>query len=113
MNLPRGRHGIHIHESGDVSAPDLSSAGGHFNPTNERHGGPDSAERHVGDLGNLEGNNINVGNLDYVDRRIRLDGPSSIIGKAVIIHERPDNLKSQPSGNAGARIAGGVIERRK
>lgn len=110
-NLTPGAHGFHVHEHGDLSAPDLTSAGGHFNPTNHPHAAPTSDQRHVGDLGNLEANSQGVATLDYVDTKIALDGANSIIGRAVIIHANPDDLKSQPTGNAGGRVAGGVIER--
>jgi superoxide dismutase, Cu-Zn family len=109
-NLTRGAHGIHIHEKGDLSAPDLSSAGGHFNPHNEPHAGPTAEHRHVGDLGNLDANTVGIAELDYVDPHLKLSGPDSILGKAVIVHQDPDDLKSQPSGNSGLRIAGGLIE---
>jgi superoxide dismutase, Cu-Zn family len=87
QNLKPGKHGFHIHEKGDCSAPDAMSAGGHFNPMHEHHGGPHTAERHVGDFGN--------------------------IGKSVIVHEKEDDLKTDPSGNSGTRIACGVIEAAK
>jgi Cu-Zn family superoxide dismutase len=107
--LKPGKHGFHIHEHGDCGSSDLASAGGHFNPTNKVHGGPDSAERHVGDLGNLEANASGFAHYDRVDKVISLNGPDSIIGKSVLLHEDPDDLTSDPSGNAGKRIACGVI----
>ncbi|MDX2186401.1 MAG: superoxide dismutase family protein [Opitutaceae bacterium] len=112
-NLSEGEHGFHIHEKGDLSADDLSSAGDHFNPGGHAHGGPKSDKRHAGDLGNLSANSDGIAKLDYVDRTLKLDGNHSIIGKSVIVHESRDDLKSQPSGGSGARIAGGVIERVK
>jgi superoxide dismutase, Cu-Zn family len=105
-----GEHGFHIHEKGDCSAPDGSSAGGHFNPTNAHHGARDASERHAGDLGNLKADPYGMARLDITDDKISLDGPSSIVGKAVIIHEKADDFQTQPAGNAGARIACGVIE---
>lgn len=111
VNLTPGDHGFHVHEKGDLSAPDLTSAGGHFNPTGQPHGAPDSDRRHVGDLGNLKANERGVATLDFVDRHLTLDGKNSIVGKAVIVHEKADDLKSQPTGDAGGRVAGGVIER--
>lgn len=108
--LKPGKHGFHVHEHGDCSAPDASSAGGHFNPTNSKHGGPDSPERHVGDLGNLEADQDGHAHYSRVDKLIKLDGPNSIIGKSIIVHADPDDLTSQPAGNAGARIACGKIE---
>jgi Cu-Zn family superoxide dismutase len=105
-----GAHGIHIHEKGDCSAPDASSAGGHFNPTGAPHAGPDAPARHVGDLGNITINKDGKGilNLDVADVKGFTDW-NSIIGKAVILHAKADDLKTQPTGDAGGRIACGVI----
>lgn len=107
--LKPGKHGFHIHEHGDCGSPDASSAGGHFNPTHKKHGGPDSAERHVGDLGNLEANSQGLAHYDRVDSVISLNGPQSIIGKSIIVHADEDDLVSDPTGNAGKRIACGEI----
>jgi Cu-Zn family superoxide dismutase len=111
--LTYGEHGFHIHEKGDCSAPDASSAGGHFNPTTHPHAARDAATRHVGDLGNLKADPYGLARIDFVDTQISLSGPDSIIGKAVIIHEKADDLTTQPTGNAGARQACGVIEAAK
>jgi Cu-Zn family superoxide dismutase len=108
--VPFGEHGFHIHEKGDCSAPDASSAGGHFNPTGAHHGARDAEDRHAGDLGNLKSDPYGMARIDITDSKISLDGPNSIIGKAVIIHEKVDDYKTQPTGNAGARLACGVIE---
>jgi Cu-Zn family superoxide dismutase len=108
-NLTAGRHGFHIHEYGDCSAVDATSAGGHFNPQNKPHGAPDSAERHVGDLGNIEANQAGLAVTDFVAPRPALEGPQAIIGRSVIVHAKADDLKSQPTGAAGARLACGVI----
>lgn len=108
--LEPGSHGFHIHEFGDCSAPDASSAGGHYNPTNSIHAGPEDLPRHVGDLGNLNANKKGVASYDYVDFGLSLDGPQSIIGKSVIVHENKDDFISQPTGNAGPRLACGVIK---
>jgi superoxide dismutase, Cu-Zn family len=110
-NLTPGEHGFHVHEKGDLSAPDLSSAGGHFNPTKLQHGGREAEMRHAGDMGNLKADASGVAHLDYVDKHMSLGGPDSVVGRAVIIHEKADDMKSQPAGNSGARIAGGVIEK--
>jgi superoxide dismutase, Cu-Zn family len=107
--LTTGLHGFHIHEKGDCSAPDAESAGGHFNPAGNPHAGPADQKRHAGDLGNLEGNVYENVYYETVDRVISLDGPDSIIGRAVIVHAGQDDLKTQPSGGAGARVACGVI----
>ena len=108
--LTPGKHGIHIHEKGDCGAPDASSAGPHYNPTGHPHGAP-SAEHHMGDLGNIEAGADGTGHLDLVVDFIDLDGPNSVIGKAVIVHAGQDDLTSQPSGNSGARVACGVIRK--
>jgi superoxide dismutase, Cu-Zn family len=108
--LKPGKHGFHVHEHGDCSAADASSAGGHFNPTGKKHGGPDSEERHVGDFGNLEADGTGVAHYDRLDKVIQLSGPNSIVGKSIIIHADADDLVSQPSGNSGARVACGIIE---
>ena len=96
-------HGFHVHQYGDCSASDGTSAGGHFNPHGADHAGPDAASRHVGDLGNSEAT------YDRVDTHLAVEGESSIIGRAVIVHGGTDDLSSQPSGAAGPRIACGVI----
>lgn len=110
QSLAEGDHGFHVHEKGDCSAPDGSSAGGHFNPTNLPHAGRDAQKRHVGDLGNLTADANGVASVNFVDSHLELSGPNSIIGKAVIVHAGPDDFTSQPSGNAGGRVACGVIE---
>ncbi len=109
--LKPGDHGFHIHEYGDCSAPDASSAGGHFNPTGMPHGGPDSEKHHLGDLGNITANEDGVAHMDRVFAFLSLSGTNSIIGHSMILHANPDDLKSQPSGNAGPRVACGVIKR--
>lgn len=109
--LKAGPHGFHIHETGDCSKADFTSAGGHFNPTHGEHGSMSSAKKHIGDLGNLIANNKKKANTTLVVEGMTMKpGANSIIGKAVIIHKDQDDLKSQPAGNAGARIACGVIE---
>jgi superoxide dismutase, Cu-Zn family len=107
--LTPGKHGFHIHEFGDCSAPDGSSAGGHFNPTNQKHGGPDHLERHAGDLGNIVADAFGIAHYDRVDSVITLNGPNTIIGRSLIVHANPDDLKTQPTGNAGGRVACGLI----
>jgi Cu-Zn family superoxide dismutase len=111
--LVYGDHGFHVHEKGDCSAPDGASAGGHFNPGGKPHAARDAAARHAGDLGNLKADPYGLGRVDFVDAGLSLSGPESIIGKAVIIHEKADDFSTQPSGNAGARQACGVIEAAK
>lgn len=107
--LTPGLHGFHVHEFGDCTMVDGTCAGGHFNPTNMPHGGPDSDKRHVGDLGNIKADDQGVAEFQLKDKVIQLNGPYSIIGRSIIIHEKADDLKSQPSGDAGKRIGCGVI----
>lgn len=107
--LTPGKHGFHIHEFGDCSSPEAKSAGGHFNPGGHHHGAPDSVDRHAGDLGNIEADAAGKAHLELHDKVIKLSGANSIIGHAVIVHEKADDLKTQPTGDAGGRVACGVI----
>jgi len=107
--LTPGKHGFHIHEYGDCNSPDGMSAGGHFNPSHSKHGGPDSVDRHAGDLGNLVANEMGIATYNRVDTVIKLNGPDTIIGRAMIVHALPDDYVTQPTGNAGGRLACGVI----
>jgi superoxide dismutase, Cu-Zn family len=108
--LTPGKHGFHVHEFGDCSAVDASSAGAHFNPTNQPHAGPDAGARHEGDMGNVEADPSGNAKLDYVDHQISLTNDAkSVIGRSVVVHAKPDDLKTQPSGDSGVRIACGVI----
>ncbi|MFQ5637224.1 MAG: superoxide dismutase family protein [bacterium] len=107
--VPEGTHGFHIHQYGDCSSGDGKSAGGHFNPEGVPHAGPDAAERHVGDLGNISADENGVAHADFVDSKLTFEGENSIIGKGVILHADADDLTTQPTGAAGARISCGVI----
>ena len=107
--LTPGKHGFHIHEFGDCSAPDGTSAGGHFNPEKNPHAGHDAAKRHVGDMGNVEADSSGKAHLELTDNMMTMSGENSIIGRGVIVHEKADDLKSQPTGDAGGRVACGVI----
>ena len=107
--LAPGKHGIHIHEFGDATTTDGSSLGGHFNPKNIMHGGPDDKVRHLGDLGNIEADRTGRAKFSRIDTRISLSGSNSIIGRSIVIKEKADDLKTQPGGNAGSRIGFGVI----
>ena len=104
--LSAERHGFHIHQFGDCSALDGTSAGGHFNPLEKEHNSPDVMNRHIGDMGNITTNPEGISTVDYVDKAISID---IIIGRGVIIHAGEDDFTSQPSGSAGPRIACGVI----
>jgi superoxide dismutase, Cu-Zn family len=110
--VPAGTHGFHIHEKGDCSAPDGASAGGHFNPDGKKHGAPTAPEHHIGDMGNLEVAANGKLNVNTTLSGVSLNGANSIVGKAVILHGGADDMTTQPTGNAGARIACGVIEKK-
>lgn len=107
--LSPGEHGFHVHECG-ICEGDGTSACAHFNPTKSKHGGPDSPERHVGDLGNILADENGHGHYERVDQLISLHGENSILGRSVIVHADRDDFTSQPSGNSGARIGCGIIE---
>lgn len=107
--LTPGKHGFHIHQFGNTTAPDGTSAGGHFNPMKEDHAGPMDEMRHAGDLGNLEANEDGVATYEWTDRSMMFHGPMSILGRGLVVHAGEDDLKSQPTGAAGARVAVGVI----
>ena len=108
---PNTKHGFHIHEKGDLSSPDLMSTGGHYNPDKHIHGGPTTSPVHAGDLGNLEADDKGVAKMDLTVDNISLGGAKNdVVGKPVIIHAKEDDYKTQPTGNAGGRIGGGIIE---
>lgn len=107
--LKPGKHGFHVHEFGDCSSPDFNTAGAHFNPMKHEHGDPTSQNRHAGDLGNIEADANGTARFEWVDQSLTFYGPNSIIGRSVVVHENPDDMTTQPSGNAGGRIACGVI----
>lgn len=104
--LEPGNHGFHIHQFGDCTAEDGTSAGGHFNPNENMHAGPDAEDRHMGDMGNITANEDGVATIEYTDDTIRID---QIIGRGIIVHAGEDDLTSQPSGAAGPRLGCGVI----
>jgi Cu-Zn family superoxide dismutase len=111
--LTPGFHGFHIHEKGDCSAPDATSAGGHFNPGSKPHGGPAHAEHHAGDFGNLraddKGNAAVQRTVATNEITLDKDVAHSIVGRSVIVHADPDDYTTQPTGNSGKRVACGVI----
>ncbi|CAH1119306.1 unnamed protein product [Phaedon cochleariae] len=112
--LQKGLHGFHVHEFGD-NTNGCISAGPHFNPRNVEHGGPDHDIRHIGDLGNIQATDNGVAKVNIKDKFISLEGENSIIGRTVVVHADPDDLGqgghelSKTTGNAGGRLACGVI----
>ena len=106
-----GEHGFHIHENGDCSAPDASSAGGHFNPQAKAHGKPDAGDHHAGDMFNVVADAQGAGRVDALVAGVTLrDGSATdVVGKAIVLHEKADDYVSQPAGDSGKRIACGVI----
>ncbi len=112
--LTPGLHGMHIHEVGDCSAPDASSAGEHFARDGAVHGAPTQSAglHHTGDLGNIVATEDGVASVDVIDDALSLSGGESAIGRALVVHSGADDLVSQPAGNSGDRVACGVIERR-
>jgi Cu-Zn family superoxide dismutase len=104
--LSPGKHGFHVHMFGDLRSGDGMSTGGHYNPGGHKHAGPHDKERHVGDLGNVEAGNDGVAKVD-----VKADGADlhMLLGRAIVVHAKADDLKSQPAGDAGPRIGVGVI----
>jgi superoxide dismutase, Cu-Zn family len=108
--VPDREHGFHIHEAGDCSSGDGMSAKGHFNPNGKPHGAPSTTERHAGDLPALRAGKEGRAKLDVTLDLISVrPGPASVVGRGLIIHADPDDYRTQPTGNSGARIACGVI----
>lgn len=108
---PNAQFGFHIHEVGDCSAPDASSAGAHFNPTNAPHGDPTGTAHHAGDMLNAQSDGQGMATVDVTASGVSLATaqPDDVLGKAVVLHAKPDDYKTQPSGGSGDRIACGVI----
>lgn len=110
--LPAGEHGVHIHATGTCTAPDFTSAGGHFNPDNKHHGYANPAGHHAGDFAMsvaVKDNGTGTATLRSTDISLDPSSSDAIFGKAVVVHEQVDDQKSDPAGNAGKRIACGVI----
>jgi len=106
---PGSTHGMHIHKYGDISKPNGTAAGGHYNPEDHEHGLPHSQPRHAGDLGNIEANDQGVAEIDKEVSNISIAGTKNpILGRGVIVHAKEDD-GGQPTGNAGSRISQGVI----
>ncbi|MBA2728913.1 MAG: superoxide dismutase family protein [Parachlamydiaceae bacterium] len=108
--LEPGKHALHIHEYGDCSSPDGTSTGANYNPMGSKHGGPDFAIRHVGDLGNVVADEEGHAHYERIDHLIKLDGHHSIMGRSIAVHANADDYITQPAGNAGGRVACGKIE---
>lgn len=111
-NLTPGEHAVHLHEKGDCSAEDASSAGGHWNPTMKPHGKRGDGPCHKGDVGNMAVGDDGKGVMNVVVEGWTIGGPDStnVLGKAVIVHEKADDFTTQPTGNAGGRVSCGVIK---
>jgi len=111
-----GLHGFHVHAVGKCEGPDFKSAGGHFNPGSKEHGLENAKGAHAGDMPNLSVGPDGTGKGEFLARGASLEpGPGSLFpdgGTAVVLHAAPDDMKSDPAGNAGARIACGVVERK-
>jgi Cu-Zn family superoxide dismutase len=108
--LAPGSHGFHVHEKGDCSAADATSAGGHFNPGSAPHGDPHKGNHHAGDMPMLVADATGKAELAVEMSGVSVAaGPTSLVGKAVIVHADPDDYSTQPTGNSGARVACGVI----
>ena len=109
--LSPGPHALHLHVNGDCSAPDASSAGGHFSPADAPHGSPSDApgEHHAGDLGNVTASADGTASLVHEDAELTLVGDFGVVGRSVIVHRGADDFETQPGGDAGERIACGVI----
>ena len=108
--LTPGFHGFHVHENGDCSAPDASSAGGHFNPHHTEHGKAGEGVYHAGDLPSLNADADGNAKLDVLLDGIDITGDHGIVGRSLIVHADPDDYISQPTGNSGARVACAVIQ---
>jgi superoxide dismutase, Cu-Zn family len=105
-----GQHGLHIHEKGDCSDPAGKSAGDHFNPLQKEHGSLDKPMHHAGDFGNLTVGEDGKGKIEFETDTISLaPGATAVLNRSIVVHEKPDDTVTQPSGNSGARIGCGVI----
>jgi superoxide dismutase, Cu-Zn family len=108
---PDSKHGFHIHAGSQCELPDFLSAEGHFNPQNKPHGGRHGAERHAGDLGNISTNNRGEAIIEFTVHGITIGhGDSDIVGRTLVLHDNADDLQSQPTGDAGDRLACGLIQ---
>jgi len=109
---PGQEHGFHIHDKGDCSSGDGMSTAGHYNPLGKPHAHPSTPNRHAGDLPALKADSYGSATLSTeLDVITVADGPTSVVGRGLIVHAQPDDHKTQPTGNAGARIACAVIQK--
>jgi superoxide dismutase, Cu-Zn family len=108
---PNAEQGFHVHEKGDCSAPDATSAGGHFNPAGKSHAHYLQGASHAGDMPNLKADANGVAKFSFTSDSLSLATGASngVVGRAVVVHRDPDDYASQPAGNSGPRIACGVI----
>ncbi|MEJ7929572.1 superoxide dismutase family protein [Ramlibacter sp. AN1015] len=109
---PNSEHGFHVHEKGDCSSPDASSAGGHFNPAGTPHGHFARTPHHAGDMPNLQADGAGVARIDVLVPALRVsEGATSVVGRGLVVHREPDDYRSQPAGESGPRVACAVIRR--
>lgn len=109
---PGAEHGFHVHEKGDCSSGDGLSAGGHFNPGGKPHGHHGMGEHHTGDLPSLRADTHGVATFSFESRNIAVgSGINDVVGRGLIVHRDPDDYTTQPTGNAGPRLACAVISR--
>ncbi len=111
-NATPGPHAVHLHQNGDCSKPDATSAGPHWNPTKNPHGKRGEAQHHAGDMPNMEVGQDGKGRIELTVNEWKIGGSdttANIINKAIIVHAKADDYKSQPAGNAGDRIGCGVV----
>jgi len=107
--LAPGKHGFHIHQFGDISRPDGSGVGSHFNPENKPHASPQKEDRHDGDLGNVTADKDGFAFLEYIDKELSLNGTNSIVGRGIVIHDGEDDYVTQPTGGSGGKAGQGTI----
>ena len=113
MGLAPGKHGIHIHEKADMSDASLASLGGHWDPDmHKHHGGPTGDMRHGGDLGNIEADDTGKAHVDVTVAGLTVGDGSAhdVVGHSIVVHAKEDDMKTDPSGNSGGRVAAGVIQ---